>query len=129
MSHTWVDHIVVPSGKFIFSGLIAMRLLSTFALSMMNIAVAPVSAMALLAAMVSAFKYCSIGLPNMDRAVAAIEGRRGAFVVWVGRGGEQFDVMAVASLSMWSTVLLANTFNMGSKDITSAETKWLHLFA
>ncbi len=100
MSHTWVDHIVVPSGKFILSGLVAMRLLSTSALSMMNIAVAPVSAMALLAAMVSAFKYCVIGLPNMVRAVAAIEGQRHAFVVWVGRGGEQFDVMTVVSLSL-----------------------------
>ncbi len=65
----------------------------------------------------------------MDRAVGAIEGRRRAFVVWVGRGGEQFDVTTVASSSMWSTVLVANTFTMGSKDITSAETKWLHLFA
>jgi hypothetical protein len=61
-------------------------------------------------------KYCGIGLPDMDRAVAAIEGRQRAFVVWVGRGGEQFDVMTVASSSMWSTVLLANTFNMGSKE-------------
>jgi hypothetical protein len=68
-------------------------------------------------------------LPNMVRAVAAIEGRRRAFVVWVGRGGEQFDVMMVASSSLWSTVMLANTFTMGSKDITFAETKRLHLFA
>ncbi len=86
-------------------------------------AVAPVSAMALLAAMVSAFKYCGNGLPNMVRAVAAIEGCRRVSVVWVGRGGEQFDVMTVASLSLWSTVTLANTFKMGSKDITFAETK------
>jgi hypothetical protein len=39
--------------------------------------------MALFAAMVSAFKYCGIGVPNMVRAVAAIEGRCCAFVVWV----------------------------------------------
>jgi hypothetical protein len=110
-------------GKFIFSGLVAMRLLSTSALSMMNIAVTPVSAMALLAAMVSAFKYCGIGLPNMVHAVAAIEGHHCSFVVWVGRGGEQFDVTTVASLSLWSTVTLANTFKTGSKDITFAETK------
>ncbi len=123
MSHTWVDHIVVPSGKFILSGLVAMCLLSTSELSMMNIAVAPVSAMALLAAMVSAFKYCGNGLPNMVRAVAAIEGHCRVSVVWVGRGGEQFDVMPVASSSLWSTVTLANTFKMGSKDITFTETK------
>ncbi len=83
MSQTWVDRIVVPSGKFILSGLVAIRLLWTSALSMMNIAVAPVSAMALFAAMVSAFKYCGIGVPNMVRAVAAIEGRCCASVVWV----------------------------------------------
>jgi hypothetical protein len=126
MSHTCVDHIVEPSGKFIFNGLVAVCLLSTVALSMMNIAVAPVSAMALLAAMVSAFKYCCIGLPNMVRAVAAIEGRRCAFRV--GRGGEQFDVMTVASSSMLSILIDDNTFNVGSKGITFAETKWLHLF-
>ncbi len=83
MSQTWVDRIVVPQGKFILSGLVAIRLLSTSALSMMNIAVAPVSAMALFAAMVSAFKYCGIGVRNMVRAVAAIKGRCCASVVWV----------------------------------------------
>ena len=83
MLQMWVDHIVVPSGKFISSGLAAIRLLSTFTLSMMNVAVAPVSAMALFAAMVSAFKYCGIGVPNMVCAVAAIKGRRRASVVWV----------------------------------------------
>jgi hypothetical protein len=58
-------------------------LLSTSALSMMNIAVAPVSAMALFAAMVSAFKYCGIGVPNMVRADAAIEERLRAAVLLV----------------------------------------------
>jgi hypothetical protein len=75
VSQTCVDHIVVPSGKFILSGLVAIRLLSTSALSMMNIAVAPVSAMTLFAAMISAFKYCGIGIPNMVCAVATIKGR------------------------------------------------------
>ncbi len=83
MSQTWVDHIVVPSGKFILSGLVAIHLLSTSALSMMNIAATPVSAMALFAAMVSVFKYCGIGVPNMVCAVAAIEGHCRASVVWV----------------------------------------------
>ncbi len=123
MSQTWVDRIVVPSGKFILSGLVAMRLLLTSALSMMNIAVAPVSAMALFAAMVSAFKYCGIGVPNMVRAVAAIEGRRRASVVWVVCWGERLDVTMVTSSSSWATVMLATTFKMGSKDITFAETK------
>ena len=81
MSQTCVDNIVVPLGKFILSGLVALRLLLTSALSMMNIVVAPVSAMALFAAMASAFKNCGIGVPNMIRAVAAIEGRCCASVV------------------------------------------------
>ncbi len=83
MLRTWVDRIVVPSSIFILSGLVAIRLLSTSALSMMNIAVVPVLAMALFAAMVSAFKYCGIGVPNMVRDFAAIEGRPRASVVWV----------------------------------------------
>ena len=41
-----VDLTFVPSGKLIDSGLVATRLLSTGVPSMMNIAVAPVSAMA-----------------------------------------------------------------------------------
>jgi hypothetical protein len=79
-----VDHIVVPSGKFILSGLVVIPLLSTSALSMMNIAGAPVSAMTLFAAMVSAFKYCGMGVPNMVRAVAAIDGRPRTAVLLMG---------------------------------------------
>ena len=46
MSQTCVDHIVEPLGKFILSCLVAIPLLSTSELSMMNIAIAPVSALA-----------------------------------------------------------------------------------
>ena len=46
MSHMCVDLTFVPSGKLIDSGLVATLLLSTGVPSMMNIAVAPVSAMA-----------------------------------------------------------------------------------
>jgi hypothetical protein len=119
MSQMWVDSIVVPSGKFILSGFVAIRLLLTSALSMMNIDAAPVSAMALFAAMVSAFKYCGIGGPNMVRAVAAIKGCRRVSVVWVVRGGERLDVTTVTSSTFRATV----TFNMRSKYITFAETK------
>jgi hypothetical protein len=83
MSQMCVDRIVVLLGKSLLSGLAAMRLLSTSTLSMMNIAATPVSAMALFAAMVSTFEYCGIGVPNMVRAVAAIEGRCRASVMLV----------------------------------------------
>ena len=74
MLHTCVNHIVVPLGKFILSGFVATCLFSTSVLSMMKIVVAPVSAIALFVAIVSAFKYCCMGLPNVAQAVAAIEG-------------------------------------------------------
>jgi hypothetical protein len=65
MSHTCVDQIVVPSGKLILRGFVATRLLSTSASSMMKMAVVPVSAIASFAAMVSAFKYYGMKLPNL----------------------------------------------------------------
>jgi len=46
MSHMCVDLTFVPSGKFIESGFVATLLLSTGVPSIMNIAVAPVSAIA-----------------------------------------------------------------------------------
>jgi hypothetical protein len=47
---------VVPSGNFILSGFVVPRLLSTSVLPMINIDIAPVSAIALFAAMVSALR-------------------------------------------------------------------------
>ncbi len=75
MSHTCVDQIVVLLGNLILSGFVATHLLLTCASSMMKMVVAPVSAMASFAAMVSAFKYCGMGLPNIARAAAASDGR------------------------------------------------------
>lgn len=46
ISQTWVDMTLDPSGKFMVRGFVAIRLLSTGVPSMMNMAVAPVSAMA-----------------------------------------------------------------------------------
>ena len=46
MSHTCVDLILEPSGKFIERGFNAVRRLATTAPSMMKMDVAPVSAMA-----------------------------------------------------------------------------------
>ncbi len=103
MSQTCVDHIVVPPGKFILNGLVAIRLLSTSTLSMTHIAVVPVSAMALFAAIVSSFKYCGIGVPNMVRAVAAIKGLLRAAVMLVVCRGERLDVTTITSSSSWTT--------------------------
>ncbi len=116
MSHTCVDQIVVPFGNLILSGFVATHLLSTSASSMMKMAVAPVSAIASFAAMVSAFKYCGMGLLNIARAVAASNGR---FVLHE----EQLDIMAVALLSLLFTVWPAVVRRVGSRERFIAETK------
>ena len=88
-----VDHILVTLGKFILSSFVATHLLSTSALCMMKIVFALVSAIALFAAMMSAFKDCGMGLPNVTRAVAAINQRL------ICLRGERLDVRMVASSS------------------------------
>ena len=73
MLHVCVDLTFVPSGKLIVSGSIAGCRFSHGVPSMMNIEVAPVSAIASVAAIAIALRYCLFGAPNMSRAVAAIE--------------------------------------------------------
>ena len=63
-----VDLIFDPSGRLIVSGFVATRLFSTGMLSVMNIAVAPVS-------MIACVNFCRLlcpGAPKRARAVAAI---------------------------------------------------------
>jgi hypothetical protein len=59
--------------KFIVRGDKAIHLLSTLAPIVMKMEVAPVFVMAWLVLIARAFKYCSMGLPNIAHAVAAIE--------------------------------------------------------
>ena len=102
MSHVCVDITRRPSGKLIVIGRSAIFLLTTSAFSMMNIDVAPVSAIACVDAMVRAFKHSCEGLPNSIRAVEAM---LGALLYVLGtvdgavEGAEQFDVTTVASSS------------------------------
>jgi hypothetical protein len=116
MSHTCVDQIVVPLGNLILSGFVATRLLSTSPSSMMKMVVALVSSIASFAAMVSAFKYCGMGLPNIARAVAASNGRFVLHEDWL-------DIMAVALSSLLFTVWPAIVRRVGSRERFIAETK------
>jgi hypothetical protein len=50
-----------------------MHLMSMSAPSMMKMEVAPVLAIAWFVAIVTAFKYCGMGVPNNAHAVAAIK--------------------------------------------------------
>jgi hypothetical protein len=49
-----------------------MRLLSTLAPSMIKMEVAPLSVIAWFVTIVSAFKYCGMGVPNNVQTVAVI---------------------------------------------------------
>ncbi len=73
MSHVCVDFTFVQSGRLIVSGRIAGWRFSQGVPSMMNIEVAPVSAIASDVAMVNALRYCGFGAPNRSLAVAAID--------------------------------------------------------
>jgi hypothetical protein len=119
MSHTCVDHIVLPSGKFIVRADKAIRLLSTSAPSIMKIDVAPVSVMAWFVAIVSTFEYCGMGLPNKACAIATIEVCAGKYFI-------QLEVMIVAVSSSTNDDVLRVE---GSKEHEVADNKFLHLCA
>ena len=100
MSHVCVDFTFVPSGRLIVSGCIAGRRFSHGVPSMMNIEVAPVSAIASDAAMAIALRYCGFGAPNRSRAVAAIVILVVTFLfLSVGTSCVRFDVTTVLSSS------------------------------
>ncbi len=73
MSHVCVEFTFVPSGRLIVSGRIAGWRFLHGVPSMMNIKVAPVSAIASDAPMAIALRYCGFGAPNISLAVAAID--------------------------------------------------------
>ena len=103
MSHVCVDFTFVPSGRLMVSGCLAGRRFLHGVPSMMNIEVAPVSAIACDAAMAIALRYCGFGAPNSSRAVAAIDLLVVAFPPFTfGKSCVRFDVMIVLSSSSMS---------------------------
>ena len=78
---------------------------------MTKIEVAPVSGIASDAAIVRAFRYCGMGLPNIHPAVAAsdVGGRRGS-----ARLVFAFDMTPVMSSDATSLSYTALIFSMGS---------------
>ena len=73
MSQVCVDFTFVPSGRLMVSRRMAGQRFQHGVPSMMNIDVAPVSAIACDAAMAIALRYCGFGAPNLSLAVAAID--------------------------------------------------------
>jgi hypothetical protein len=111
VSHMCVDLICLPSGRLIVIGFLAVHLFFTAAPSMTKIEVAPVSAIASDAAIVRAFRYCGMGLPNIRPAVAARDvcARTGSTLFVV-----TFDMTTVMSSVATLSVYTALMFSMGS---------------
>jgi hypothetical protein len=105
MSHVCVDFTFVLFSRLMVSGCMAGRRFLQGVPSMMNIEVAPVSAIACNAAMAIALRYCRFGAPNISLAVAAIDLLVVTFPLCTfGLSCIQFDVMIVLSLSSISAV-------------------------
>jgi hypothetical protein len=100
MSHRCVDLTWLPSGKLIVDCLVSGRMFLTGVPSIMNMDVAPVSAIACNVAIVIALRYWGVRVPNRFCAVAANDGREaGCVCITYYRHAvrEQFDVLIVTS--------------------------------
>ncbi len=111
ISQICVGLICLPSSRLIVSGFVAGLLFFTSTPSMTNIEVAPVFAIACEVAIVRAFKYCGMGLPNIHFAVSASD-------VGALSGSPHFDmvfdvttVMSSVAMSFSYTALM---FSIGS---------------
>jgi hypothetical protein len=90
MSHMFIDVTCGPSGKSMVRGFVAIGLFTMSMPSILKMDITPVSAIAWLAAIVIAFKYCSKGLPKIWQAVAESNGGECAWNAL--RGCEQWRI-------------------------------------
>ena len=74
MSHMCVDFTLLPSGKLIVKGCVEGRKLLMGVPSMINMEVAPVSAIAWFVLITIALRHCWLGEPNICCALAAEDG-------------------------------------------------------
>jgi hypothetical protein len=102
-------------GKLIVRVKVVTCLLSMLAPSMIKMVVAPVSAIAWFVVIVSAFKYCGMGVPNNARAFAAIDN----WGVCCIKHRDQFDITTVAVSPLHDED--AELIEVGSKDNEVAE--------
>jgi hypothetical protein len=111
ISQMCVDFTCLLPDRLIVSGFVAGLLFFILTPSMANIEVAPVSIMACEAAIIRAFKYCSMGLPNIHLAVSAIDvGALFGSDIFV----PAFNMMTVMSLFVTSLSYMALMFSVGS---------------
>ncbi len=123
-----VDLTWLSSGKFIINCFVAGWMFLTGVRSIMNMDVAPVSAIARDVAVFISLRYWGVGAPNRCLAVAANDGQEAScadIACWAVAAGEQFD-MAIVTSSLLCTVTM---FTIWVESEGWAEIKLLHLFA
>ena len=118
MSHSCVDFTLVPSGKLIVKGFLAVRLFSTGTSSMMNIAVAPVSANAFDLSRIFFIRQFFIFEGTIACVGAAIEYILAAFRCCFSQDFVLFDITTVRSSSSSSCTptLIVLTTLLGSRE-------------
>jgi hypothetical protein len=122
MPHTCVVFTVLPLGKLIVNGCNKGRKLLTGVPSMINMEVAPLSAIAWFALITIVLRYCWLGEPNICCPVAAKDGRgetRHILSELRLVELEQLDVGTVTSSSLITLLLFVTTLIIcvGSKGI------------
>jgi hypothetical protein len=103
MSHRCVDLTWLPSGKMIINCFIAGQMFLMGVPSIMNMGIAPVSAIACDVAIVIASRYWGEGAPYRCHAVATNDGQEaGCACITCCRHtvGEQFDMVIITSSSL-----------------------------
>jgi hypothetical protein len=126
MSHVCVDLTLLPSGKFMVSGWIAGWRFWTGVLSVTNIEVAPVFAIACNVAIVIALRYCGKGVPSRCRAAAA---RFYLMVFFAKVVGDESVVQLEVTIVLSSSTTFIVTLMICVESKENTETKWLHLCA
>jgi hypothetical protein len=111
MSHRCVDLTWFPSGKLIASCFVAGQMCFMAVPSIMNMGIAPVSAIACNVAIVIALRCWKVGAPNRCHAVATNDGQEARCACITCKSvGEQFDGVIITS-----SLLHTFTIWVGSK--------------
>ncbi len=99
MLHMCVDFTLLPSGKLIVNGCDEGRKLLTGVPSMINMEVAPVSAIVWFVLIRIVLRCCWLGEPNICRAVAAKDGRGKAGHMLLGLRAVELEQLDVGTLT------------------------------
>ena len=106
MSHMCVNFTLLPSGKLIVNGCDEGCKSLTGVPSMINMEVAPVSAIAWFILIAIALRYCWLGEPNNCGAVAAKDERGKAGHIFSGLCAAELEQLDVGTVTLSSSITL-----------------------